>query len=323
MDWGRTNDSPLRSWSERPQVSDVRYTTARGVPLEIMLELSNRLSADPWLTLPHLADDAYIAAYAQLLGRTLAPGRKAYVEHSNEVWNGMFTQAKYAASRGAALGLSSDAFSAQLLYHAKRSVEMFKIFERELGGTERLVRVMAAQASNAWTSSKLLELEGAAANTDALAVAPYFGGELGTPEVAGTIRGLSADQLVDYIAQSSLPRAISWMRDNASVAATHGVRLIAYEGGQHLAGVSGEQDSAPLNALFDATNRHPRMKSLYTTYLEGWRQSGGQEFAHYVNCGTFSKWGRWGALEHQQQARTTAPKFDAIQSFIETNPRWW
>jgi hypothetical protein len=45
-----------------------------------------------------------------------------YVEHSNEVWNGLFAQARYASERGKALGLASDDLTARYRYHALRWV---------------------------------------------------------------------------------------------------------------------------------------------------------------------------------------------------------
>ena len=47
-----TNDSEQSAWKDRPKVSDARWS-GKGVPLEIMVELANRLKTEPWFTLPH------------------------------------------------------------------------------------------------------------------------------------------------------------------------------------------------------------------------------------------------------------------------------
>ena len=65
------------------------------------------------------------------------------------------------------------------------------------------------------------------------------------------------------------------------------------------------------------------MKDVYLDYLEGWKRNGGRLFMHFVNCSGPSKWGRWGALEYLTQPRADAPKFDAVQRFMETTPPWW
>lgn len=99
MDWMQTNNAWSSSWSKRAQVADLSYR-GRGVPLEVMIDLANQLQVDPWFTLPHLADDAYIRAFAELVKTRLQPGRVAWFEHSNEVWNWMFGQAKHANAAG-------------------------------------------------------------------------------------------------------------------------------------------------------------------------------------------------------------------------------
>ena len=52
-------------------------------------------------------------------------------------------------------------------------------------------------------------------------------------------------------------------------------------------------------------------------------QAGGELFVHFNDSSTFSKWGRWGTLEYVSQPRANAPKFDAVQTFIEQTPVWW
>jgi hypothetical protein len=66
MDWASTNNSPLRSWSQRALRSHQFWSTDRGVPIEAMLSLANLLGADPWLCIPHLADDAFVTALSKV-----------------------------------------------------------------------------------------------------------------------------------------------------------------------------------------------------------------------------------------------------------------
>src|SRR5262245_18033506 len=99
--------------------------------------------------MPHLADDEFVREFAKLVKKTLDGKRKVYLEYSNEVWNAGFKQAHHAAEQGKKEGLSNNAYQAQLFWYSKRSVEIFKIWEDELG-KDRLVRVLAAQAANSW-----------------------------------------------------------------------------------------------------------------------------------------------------------------------------
>ncbi|MDQ6681332.1 MAG: hypothetical protein M3Y67_10285, partial [Pseudomonadota bacterium] len=105
MDWGATNGSPVARWSERAKPSDFNYTTERGVPLEVMIDLANTLQAEPWFCIPHLADDDYVRQFAALVKARLEPRLKATIEYSNEVWNNSFAQGKWALAESARLGL--------------------------------------------------------------------------------------------------------------------------------------------------------------------------------------------------------------------------
>jgi len=322
MDWMDTNGSAETAWAGRPKPNDARWST-HGVPVEVITDLANRLSADAWINIPHLADDDYVTQFATYVRDHLRPGLKVYIEYSNEVWNGQFAQARYAQEQGLAAGLSTNAFQAQLYFHSQRSVEVFQIFESVFGANDRLVRVMASQAANAWTSEQELDFGDALSHTDALAIAPYFGGNLGGPSEQARVSAMSTSDLISELTTVTLPASIGWIHDQAAAASTRGVALIAYEGGQHLVGNRGVENDATINALFDAANSDPRMGGLYTTYLNAWRSEGGEVFAHFTHVGANSKYGRWGSLEYQDQPRAEAPKFDALMSFIDANPAWW
>ena len=134
---------------------------------------------------------------------------------------------------------------------------------------------------------------------------------------------MSTQALLAKVSTEILPKRLKDIKENKAIADQHGLSLIAYEGGQHFVGIQGGENDSAINAKFDAINRHPEMKQLYTKYLQGWKNAGGEMFAHFVSCSHWSKWGRWGALEYQNQPRSKSPKFDALQQFIEKNPRWW
>jgi hypothetical protein len=323
MDWGATNSSAQVAWSDRPKLSNARWTTGKGVPVEIMVDLANRIGSDAWFTLPHLADDSYVTEYARLVSKRLRPDLKAYVEYSNEVWNSQFRQATYARNQGLALGLSTNAFQAQLFYYSQQSVRVFDIWSAVFADPARLIRVMAAQAASTWTSEQVLNFRDAAQKTDAFAIAPYFGGYLGSPSEQNRVQAMNLDALFSELGNVALPQAIGWMNAQAAAAKARGKPLIAYEGGQHLAGHGGVENNTTISALFDSANRDPRMGALYQRYLNAWKASGGTLMTHYLSCRGYNKWGRWGALEYLGQPRAEAPKFDAIQTFIEKNPVWW
>lgn len=317
MDWGRTNDSPMVRWDQRATPSYVSQGHARGVALEYMIQLANTLGSDPWFCIPHQADDDYVRQFATLVKNTLAPNLKAYVEYSNEVWNGQFAQAGYAQARGLALGLSANAYEAQLRFYSQRTVEIFEFCAEVFQSNNRLVRVLAAQSANAWTGATIMDWKGAHQSADALAIAPYFGGYLGSPQMQTRVQSMSVSQILDSCAVD-IVRAMAQALDNKRNADTRGLRLIAYEAGQHLVGHSGVENNQTITDLFHAANRHARMKQLYLDYLQRWDKIGGGLIAMFSSIGLYSKWGSWGLLEWQEQAIAAAPKYDAVLEHIES-----
>jgi hypothetical protein len=327
MDWLETNASPLKAAAERPVVDDARYTT-KGVPAEVVADLCNQTKADCWVNVGHTWDDALVEATAIALRDTLSPSLRLFVEHSNEVWNGQFAVADFARTRGVAAGLAKDEFEAQLRWHARRTAQVHAIFDRVFdasgaAGPRRVVRVLGGWAANAWSTGVMLDqLKKDAAIVDVVAIAPYFGGSLGEPEQRGAVQGMGATELMARL-EKSVDESLGWVVEQKKLCAERGVGLVAYEGGQHLVGVGPVADDPIVNRLFDAANADPRMKALYLRYLQGWKTGGGDLFVHFTSTMAPSKYGRWGAAVTMEQPRAQAPKYDALMTFIEANPRWY
>jgi len=323
MDLQKTIGSPNQAWAERTTTTHHTQTRAEGVAVEYLVDLANALQADAWFCVPHLADDDWVTQLATLVRDRLDPGLRVYVEYSNEIWNDSFPQGSYVEQKGLDLGLSGSPFEARLRYQAQRSLEIFGIFESVFGGASRLVRVLASQAANTWVSTTILDWNDAHRQADALAIAPYFGGYLGDPATQDSVAGWTVEQLLDACETEITGRIDTRMTDQAAVAVGLGVDLIAYEGGQHLVGYAGAENNDDLNALFDAANSHPRMRTLYALYHDQWRARGGRMFVPYTSIEKDSKWGRWGFAQYQDQDPTTAPKYLALMEFIASNPKWW
>jgi hypothetical protein len=111
----------------------------------------------------------------------------------------------------------------------------------------------------------------------------------------------------------SIEGSLDLIRYQAGVAQKYGLPLVAYEGGQHLTAEIGLENDEELIKFFIALNRHPNMYKLYTDLLNGWKQSGGTIFMHYVDIAAPSKWGTWGALEYANQK--SSPKYQALIDF--------
>ena len=323
MNWmlGASSESPVENWSQRTPPSYRTWTVASGVPVEVMIALANRIGAHPWFSIPHRSDDAYARQLAQVVKAQLDPGLRVYVEYSNEVWNRQFAQSAYAVEQGKAQTPPLDAMQ----YYGLRSRTLGLIFKDALGA-ERVVAAFAAQAANPAAALKGLSYIktrfGDTSGLDAVAIAPYFG-VLATPETASKYTAMTLDALFPHVRNELSLRMPKIVKDYRSLADAHGLALVAYEGGQHMVGSRGAQQNDALKDLFHAFNRDPRIKPLYLDYLGLWKQAGGQLFIHFSDASTWGKFGSWGALEYVTQPRAAAPKFDALQTFIEHNPVWW
>ena len=329
MDWMSTNGSTIKEWSDHPKPDDA-FWTAKGIPLEVIIDLCNRTMTNPWINIPHLASDDYVHKTAQYVKEHLNPKLKVHIEFSNEVWNGMFKQTQWAQGKAKELNIGEPTrpWEGGAVYYVQRSLEIFKIFEQEFGGTDRMVRILAWQASASadWTDNRLLSQPGVDGHVDALAVAPYI--TFCVPATshkdqpsADQVATWSLDQLFDQLQKSALPQSIKWMETQKKFADKHGLKLMAYESGQHLVGVAGGENNETMTKLFGDANRDPRMGALYTQYLDAWKNAGGDTMCLFSSTGTWAKWGSWGLLEYYDQTAADEPKYKAVADWNSKNPR--
>jgi len=319
MDWMDTNGSKIVKWEDRPRMEDATWTV-KGAPVEILVDLCNRQRADGWFCMPHAADDEYIRNFARYVKEHLDPGLRAYVEYSNEVWNSLFEANRYAVRKAGELKLGDPArpWEGACLYYARRSVEIFDLWEGAFGGKDRLVRVLAWQAAGGpyWLDGMLLARIDAS-KVDALAIAPYLSFmPRGQPDgkdalTAATVSTWTVDQVMEHCRTRALPECTRWMREAATVAGKYGVRLLCYEAGQHLVGIAGGENNEKLTKLFTQANTSPAMGELYGQYYRAWEAAGGDLLNHFSSVAKASKWGSWGLAEYYDQGPREAPKLKA------------
>ena len=322
MDFMVTNNSPQMNWHDRPQPKDASYVP-KGVPLELMIDLANRLNTEPWFCMPHQANDDYIKQFASIVKANLKPSLRGWVEYSNEVWNGGFQQNAYAVKQGLLLKLAPQAWEAACKYTAYRSVQVFNGWQQVFGpdfGLDKgdkqthFVRVLAAQAAYSGVAEQILSFEQAASQADVLAIAPYLHFSIPPNAEDGmtdkVVANWSLDKLFNHLSKVIVPMSVQWIQSNKKVADQYGLKLVAYEAGQHLVGVAGAENNGQLTQLFLKANADARMGELYTQYLNAWANNGGDLHCHYNSVGTWSKWGSWGLLQYYNDKPT--PKFKAV-----------
>ncbi len=331
MDWMATNDSPVATPADRPRPGDYSWARA-GVPVEVMVALANRLKADPWFTVPHLANDALVTEMAQIVARDLDPALKAWVEYSNEVWNGQFAQARWAEEMARLRWPGSEGAGVQ--FYALRAAEVMALWTAAMPA-DRVVRVIATQTGVPGLEEMILQaprvlaegLPAPATAFDAYAVTGYVSGLLGGEAKVAAIRGWLSEAGAGADLAPVFDKAAAEMRNgsmtgvpedtldkvvnelfpyHAAVAAREGLRLVMYEGGTHVVGYGPAVEDPALTAFFTAFNYSPQMAAIYTDLLSGWARVTDAPFNGFVDVAAPSKWGSWGALRH----------------LADDNPRW-
>lgn len=336
MDWMATNHSKQQDWENRPKPDDATFTQ-KGVPVEWMLALANRLGVPPWFCMPHQATDDYIENFAQLVKEQLDPALDVYVEFSNEVWNWGFEQAHYAQQQGQARW-GEDKGDAFMQWYGMRGAQMSDIWNTVFAEQrDRVISILATQTAwlgleNAVLDCPLWVAEGNAPcvehDIDAYAITGYFSGNMMQDQNRETVLawlGESDGGFEKAIAQlqngdlltvngdydDSLPGLSTSFAYHQKVAQDRNLRLFAYEGGQHLV----FPDDEKLSTFFMDLNRRPEMRDIYIDLLDRWQAVGGEVFMNFSSIGKPSKWGSWGLLESVQQA--SSPKYDGVTTWIQ------
>lgn len=321
MDWLRTNNSEVSNWQDRRLASWYSQGSDKGVAWEYIVELCNQSGKDPWICIPHLATDDYIKKLAMLLRDNLDPELKIYLEYSNELWNAQFQQNSDAADMAADAGYTGQRWELTWKYTAKRSADIFRIFEEEFGNSNRLIKVIPSQAANSWLTNQIVSFfedpvyNPSGVQADAIAIAPYFGGSVAN-DIANNneVASISIDEIISRL-QESLSTSFNWMDDNMQVAEDHGLKLMAYEGGQHLVATGTNTNITELTEKLIAANRDPEMKNLYCSYLDYWYATTQADmFCIFSSHGTPSKYGSWAIKEFMEDFN--APKYQGINECV-------
>lgn len=330
MDWMATNGSDQVAWEDRPRLTDFTWA-ARGVPAEVIVRLANEAGADPWVTLPHRADDGYVRAFAALLRDGLDPRLVVHAEWSNEVWNWIFPQAAWARDQAVARwgeGVPEDAW---MQYAGLRAAEVADLWaEAFAGAPRRLVRVVGVQTGWPGLEEPLLEAPLAVAegrrapweSFDAYAVTGYLGYGLGAedgglPEAlaAGAAPALAERRMREDLADLA---GRLWPH-HAAAAARRGLRLVAYEAGPHAAAQGALVEDAAVTDFLSEWSYSPAWAAIQGEMLAAWRAAGGTLLMPFVDVAKPSRWGSWGALRHLDDAN---PRWDGLLAANAEAP-WW
>jgi hypothetical protein len=212
MNMTNTNGNPEQDWVDRRLPSHLFMTGVlnprapatgspgnreTGMAWELAVALCNESGKDMWINIPHLATDDYIRRLARLIRygsdgtnpysstvatpvwAPLAPGRRVYIEYSNEIWSSgySFPQGDWAQEQATALGITKAQFN------ARRFCQAWSLFQDEFSGeSNRLVRVAAVFTAADWYTNPFLQEMATygptlspATEPDVIAATTYFG----------------------------------------------------------------------------------------------------------------------------------------------------
>jgi len=232
--------------------------------------------------------------------------------------------------------LDASPFTAQLKAYSVRMKEVMTLIDAVYSGQlARRIRVAGSQWANSFVSETILNYDTASTKIDALAVGPYFGASLGSPFTKVNWPEKIKQQYNTYLAQSggskeaALLETHEWLwrimqgeigrgwRVDAQAhlnvienltSDPNGIQLIAYEGGQHLAGVANYLYDPLLAEIFNTMNERPEMAQLYAQAFQVWREVVGDNlFCHFLYTHEFNNFGSWGAKEYSTQTDAEAP----------------
>ncbi|SHH54834.1 calcium-binding protein [Cognatishimia maritima] len=345
MDWMQTNGSAISDWQARPVVTDYSYTR-RGVPLEVMVDLANQIGADPWFTLPHLANDAYVDAFARYVHAQLRPDLTAHVEYSNEVWNYLFPQAPWAGEQARARWGETVGDDGWMQFYGYRAAQVAAHWKAIFADQpDRLKTIITTHTDWPGLEGAIFEGAARAGQTDlhapsdlfdAYAVTGYFGyelmnedtapalvqrlGDIGWPNATEADKTALMDQLADDLRRDSLkPLVTETWPYHAEVAARHNLDLIMYEGGTHVVAHGDWNTTAELTDFLIALNYSAQMAELYQELLIGWQKAGGTVFNAFVDVAKPSQWGSWGTRRH---IGDETHRFDILSAYNLAGSHW-
>ncbi|MBW7868620.1 MAG: T9SS type A sorting domain-containing protein [Brumimicrobium sp.] len=312
-DWDFQNDSQF-DWEDRAKFDYYTWTTHKGIPYEMFIDLMNKYDVDGWVCVPHNASNDYITQMANFFHSQLNSSRHLTVEYSNEIWNWMFGQAQWLNQYGCIN--QNVTWPEGTVPYIQNCMDIWT----SIWGADasRLTRAVGVQTG--WLDvAQRTAFNMTPGSFDAVAGTYYFGfGQTGH----NTLDLLGASATVSDI---SLAVRNYWSqeKDRMSDIKTQltdvlNLPFIFYEGGQHLTPSPFGTMPSYAQALLDI-QRDTSMYNLYNEWFDFMRTL--QDGNEPLLCMNFSlisnrsaQYGSWGIWETMFQDTTIipAPKLKAI-----------
>lgn len=270
MDWAQVN-KPLA-----PVPAMDAPSWAAGVPVSVMAQLCNRVRSHMWMNVRHDVPLEQSVAQVTEAASLLDEGLSLYVEMSNEMWNTIFPQGKWALAQPGGPDRAYGVLAGNLanaLQGTRARVPLCNQF-----GNSGRAKAMFAGYDSTGAPRSMIAFVG---------VAPYISPprtiDVQALAVANDKAGL-LKVLTDR--QSSLVDA---MRKWAAIAKGNGLGLVAYEHNLSLYPMTPEQ-----TALFEAVAHSPEGAALIDKNMADFAAAGGLWACFFNSVGIGGKSGFWG-----------------------------
>ncbi len=325
MDWGQTNnwgerlafprpaDPHVFGWNERSQMNNYTWTTPKGIPYEMMVQLMNDRDVNGWVCVPHNASNEYVANMAAFFRDNLEPGRHLYVEFSNEVWNWMFDQTQFLNEYGCIQ--QGKSWPEGIVPYIQNCMNIWTAAYD--GQLYRITRVVGTQLS--WLDvSRRIATNLTPDSFDAISPTYYFGLSAEADSVLDGLGASATSADIATFARAGMAASFSYLQQTKTLAEELQKKLVFYEGGQHLTPNPFGEEPTYAQALLDI-QRDPDMYNLYTEWFTMIRTlQEGREPLLLMNFsfvgGRSARYGSWGILETMDQDLSVipAPKYQAV-----------
>ena len=312
MDWSQANVYASGKWSDRPTLSTRAYTGEGGVPLELLILLSNLVGSTPYFNLPVRADDDFVRKFANMILSDLRKDVDIIVELANENWHTGFDGGKYAQEQ--ADTMSSETYAgSRFCWTSLRTRNISFIFHDVFPIDEhsRLKFVLSSQYSNTDATSQLLACPDTLAKDEfgsnlihGIAVTSYFDPTVTTGTAGAVLRSMwgALDGVIDQlIAHSSLVLA-------------NNISFLIYEAGP--SGV-GSGDSSSGNPVIAAHLNASMEEFAFRAYQRVRDEVKPEYVVHFGTVGASSVYGSYNLLESYKQDESTAPKYQAMMRLLD------
>ncbi len=300
MNWGRVNSSEVVTWADRRLPEEPIQIGRPGVAYEYMAWLANTCQSDPWVCVPHLADDDHIRRMAKLFLEELDPGRKIYVEFSNELWNTApaFKQGQWAWSGPETARVKAGRAIANnhKIWHEVWS---------QAGQRERLVLCVMGQAGSGYVSRQFVYgTEEYGGPFDAIGCAGYFGS-------SGKTKGKLLEGMLKNA--KSFPQSNLDVEEVKQLADQFDVPFLVYECGHHV-----EAPRQTTAEVLKQAMRDDQMEEVYRAALDRYAEYGCDAVVFFDYANRIDE-RAFGHVEYQGQPLSEAPKMRAIVEALNEN----